>query len=255
MLLHDRRATIVQMITSERMVKVSDLIKTFNVSIETIRRDLKYLEDAGYIKRVYGGAVIKSMYGLEPDYSSREIKNYSEKVAIGRKTVELVDDGDTIVIDIGTTTLEFARALKGKKKVTVITNAIQIAAALVVDDNIRVIMLGGNVRKGDLSTSGFLSENNISLFNVDKIFLGIGGLTIEEGITDYHIEESNLRRHILKKTHMVIGLADFSKFGVIAMNKVCDIEKINFLVTDDKTDKLMISKIRTLGIKVLIAEV
>lgn len=255
MLLHDRRATIVQMITSERMVKVSDLIKTFNVSIETIRRDLKYLEDAGYIKRVYGGAVIKSMYGLEPDYSSREIKNYSEKVAIGRKTVELVDDGDTIVIDIGTTTLEFARALKGKKKVTVITNAIQIAAALVVDDNIRVIMLGGNVRKGDLSTSGFLSENNISLFNVDKIFLGIGGLTIEEGITDYHIEESNLRRHILKKTHMVIGLADFSKFGVIAMNKVCDIEKINFLITDDKTDKLMISKIRTLGIKVLIAEV
>ena len=255
MLLHDRRATIVQMITSERMVKVSDLIKTFNVSIETIRRDLKYLEDAGYIKRVYGGAVIKSMYGLEPDYSSREIKNYSEKVAIGRKTVELVDDGDTIVIDIGTTTLEFARALKGKKKVTVITNAIQIAAALVVDDNIRVIMLGGNVRKGDLSTSGFLSENDISLFNVDKIFLGIGGLTIEEGITDYHIEESNLRRHILKKTHMVIGLADFSKFGVIAMNKVCDIEKINFLVTDDKTDKLMISKIRTLGIKVLIAEV
>lgn len=254
-MLHDRRATIVQMITSERMVKVSDLIKTFNVSIETIRRDLKYLEDAGYIKRVYGGAVIKSMYGLEPDYSSREIKNYSEKVAIGRKTVELVDDGDTIVIDIGTTTLEFARALKGKKKVTVITNAIQIAAALVVDDNIRVIMLGGNVRKGDLSTSGFLSENNISLFNVDKIFLGIGGLTIEEGITDYHIEESNLRRHILKKTHMVIGLADFSKFGVIAMNKVCDIEKINFLITDDKTDKLMISKIRTLGIKVLIAEV
>ena len=254
-MLHDRRATIVQMITSERMVKVSDLIKTFNVSIETIRRDLKYLEDAGYIKRVYGGAVVKSMYGLEPDYSSREIKNYSEKVAIGRKTVELVDDGDTIVIDIGTTTLEFARALKGKKKVTVITNAIQIAAALVVDDNIRVIMLGGNVRKGDLSTSGFLSENDISLFNVDKIFLGIGGLTIEEGITDYHIEESNLRRHILKKTHMVIGLADFSKFGVIAMNKVCDIEKINFLITDDKTDKLMISKIRTLGIKVLIAEV
>lgn len=254
-MLHDRRATIVQMITSERMVKVSDLIKTFNVSIETIRRDLKYLEDAGYIKRVYGGAVVKSMYGLEPDYSSREIKNYSEKVAIGRKTVELVDDGDTIVIDIGTTTLEFARALKGKKKVTVITNAIQIAATLVVDDNIRVIMLGGNVRKGDLSTSGFLSENDISLFNVDKIFLGIGGITIEEGITDYHIEESNLRRHILKKTHMVIGLADFSKFGVIAMNKVCDIEKINFLITDDKTDKLMISKIRTLGIKVLIAEV
>ncbi len=254
-MLHDRRAKILQMISSDRMIKVNDLIEAFNVSIETIRRDLKYLEDSGYIRRVYGGAVVKSMYGLEPDYSSREIKNYIEKVAIGQKTVDLVDDGDTIAIDIGTTTLEFARALKGKKKVTVITNAIQIAAALVDDDNIRVIMLGGNVRKGELSTSGFLSENNISLFNVDKIFLGIGGITIDEGITDYHIEESNLRRHILEKTHIVIGLADFSKFGVIAMNKVCDIQKINYLVTDDKTDKLLTSKLKALGIKVLTAEV
>ena len=172
-MMHDRRNKIVQMISSTRMVKVSELIKTFNVSIETIRRDLEYLEDRGYLRRVYGGAVVKSMYGLEPDYSSREIKNYPEKVAIGQKAVELVDDGDTLVIDIGTTTLEFARALIGKKKITVITNAIKIAAALVDDENIRVIMLGGDVRKGELSTSGFLSENNMSLFNVDKVFLGI----------------------------------------------------------------------------------
>lgn len=254
-MMHDRRNKIVQMVTSDRMVKVSELIKTFDVSIETIRRDLEYLEDKGYLRRVYGGAVAKSMYGLEPSYSSREIKNYPEKVAIGQKTVELVDDGDTIAIDIGTTTLEFARALKGKRKVTVITNAIQIAAALVDDENIRVILLGGDVRKGELSTSGFLSENNISLFNVDKVFLGIGGITLDEGITDYHIEESNLRRQILKKTHKVIGLADYSKFGVIAMNKVCDADKINYIITDSKTDKLMISKFRTLGIKVLIADI
>ncbi|HKM01462.1 MAG TPA: DeoR/GlpR family DNA-binding transcription regulator [Sedimentibacter sp.] len=254
-MMHDRRNKIVQMISSTRMVKVSELIKTFNVSIETIRRDLEYLEDRGYLRRVYGGAVVKSMYGLEPDYSSREIKNYPEKVAIGQKAVELVDDGDTLVIDIGTTTLEFARALIGKKKITVITNAIKIAAALVDDENIRVIMLGGDVRKGELSTSGFLSENNMSLFNVDKVFLGIGGITVDEGITDYNIEESNLRRHVLKKTHKIIGLADYSKFGVIAMNKVCDIERINFIITDSKTDKYMISKLKSLGIKVLTVDV
>lgn len=253
-MLHDRRNKIVQMISSERMVKVNELTKIFNVSIETIRRDLEYLEERGYLNRVYGGAVVKSMYGLEPDYSTREIKHYAEKVAIGQKAIELVEDGDTIEIDVGTTTLEFARALKGKKKITVITNAIQIAMTLVDDENIRVIMLGGDVRKGELSTSGFLSENDMSLFNVDKVFLGIGGITIDGGVTDYHIEESNLRRHILERTHKVIGLADYSKFGVTAMNKVCNIEKIDIVVTDTKTDKYMISKIRNLGIKVIVAE-
>lgn len=254
-MLHDRRNKIVHMISSERMVKASDLTKIFGVSVETIRRDLEYLEERGYLNRVYGGAVIKSMYGLEPDYSSREIKNYTEKVAIGQKAIELVDDGDTIEIDVGTTTLEFARALKGKKKVTVITNSIQIAMTLVDDENIRVIMLGGDVRKGELSTSGFLSENGMALFNVDKVFLGIGGITIDGGVTDYHIEESNLRRHIIERTQKVIGLADHSKFGITAMNKVCGIDKIDAVVTDIKTDKYMTARIKNLGIKVLVAEV
>lgn len=253
-MLHERRDKIVQMISMDRMVKVSDLTKIFNVSIETIRRDLEYLEEHGYLNRVYGGAVVKSMYGLEPAYSAREIKNYIEKVAIGQKAIEFVEDGDTIEIDVGTTTLEFARALKGKKRVTVITNALQIAMALVDDENIRVIMLGGDVRKGELSTSGFLSEDGIGLFNVDKVFLGIGGITLEGGITDYHIEESNLRRHILKRTNKVIGLADYSKFGVTAMNEVCDLKKLNVIITDTKTDKLMVADIRNLGIKCVIAE-
>jgi DeoR/GlpR family transcriptional regulator of sugar metabolism len=253
-MLHNRRNKIVQMINNERMVKVSDLIKIFNVSIETIRRDLQYLEEKGYLSRVYGGAVAKSMYGLEPDYSSREIKQYAEKITIGQKALQLVEDGETIEIDIGTTTLEFAKALKGKRKITVITNAIQIAMALIDDENIRIIMLGGDLRKGELSTSGFLSETNMDFFNVDKVFFGAGGITIDGGVTDYHIEESNLRRRILRKTNQVIVLADHSKFGITAMNKVCDLEKIDVLVTDIETDKAMLSKIKNFGIRVLIAE-
>ncbi|WHH58116.1 DeoR/GlpR family DNA-binding transcription regulator [Petroclostridium sp. X23] len=254
-MLHDRRNKIIQMISNERMVKVSDLIEIFNVSIETIRRDLEYLEKKGYLKRVYGGAVSKSMYGLEPEYSSREVRHYNEKYAIALKALELIDDGDIIEVDIGTTTLEFAKLLKGKKKVTVITNSMQIAMVLADDKDINVILLGGNVRGGEFSTSGFLSENSMDLFNVDKVILGIGGITIEGGITDYHIEETNLRRHAIGRTNKVIALGDHSKFGVTAMNKVCSLQKIDTIVTDNQTDKQMIAKLRSFGIKIFVADV
>lgn len=251
-MLHKRRSKIIQILSSERMVKIKNLAQIFDVSTETIRRDLSFLEENGYLDRVYGGAVVKSMYGLEPDYSSREIKHYKEKIGIAKKAIGLVNDGDIIGIDIGTTTLEFAKALKGKKKITVITNGMQIATTLASDSNIRVIMLGGEVRGGELSTSGFISENNIGLFNIDKFFLGIGGITVDGGVTDYNMQESNLRRHVLKHTDKVIGLADHSKFGVTAMNKVCPIKTLDIIVTDLATNKQMLSEMKENRIQVLV---
>ena len=128
----------------------------------------------------------------------------------------VIEDGDVLGIDIGTTAREFAKALIGKKKVIVLTNSMPIAEILSEDENIRVIMLGGEVRKGEFSVSGFVAEQVMSRFNLDKYILGIGGLTVENGITDYHIEETNLRRVMLERSQKVIGLTDYSKFGVIA---------------------------------------
>lgn len=251
-MLHDRRAKIVQMISSDRMLKVSDLTELFKVSIETIRRDLEYLEQKGYLNRVYGGAVAKSMYGMEPDYSMREVKHFAEKTAIGEAASNLIEDGDTIVIDVGTTTLEFAKWLKGKKKVTVITNAIQIALELVQDKDIRVMMMGGELRGGEYSTSGFLAEDAMKMFNVDKVVLGIGGITVKGGVTDYNIEEANLRRLMVKRTGMVIGLADFSKFGVTALNHICSANRLHTLVTDQNTPPKYLAEFRNLGINVVV---
>ena len=233
-MLQSRREKIMEMIQAERMIKVSDLIKQFGVSIETIRRDLEFLEKEGLLTRVYGGAVLNQKKAAEPLYEHREVKNYEEKAAIARRAVELIEDGDVLGIDIGTTAREFARALLGKRKVIVLTNSMPIAEILSGDDDIRVIMLGGEVRKGEFSVSGFVAENIMQHFNLDKYILGIGGITVENGITDYHIEETNLRRVMLSRAQKVIGLADYSKFGVIAMNTVCPLSRMDVLVTDGR---------------------
>ncbi|MDW7657942.1 MAG: DeoR/GlpR family DNA-binding transcription regulator [Bacillota bacterium] len=253
-MLHERRNKIIQMLRDSRIVKVSDLVELFDVSVETIRRDLEYLENQGYLKRVYGGAVPKTMYGQEPAYSSREIRNYAEKYAIAEKALELIEDGDTIEIDIGTTTLELAKLLMGQRKITVLTNSLQIAILLAGDKDITVILLGGKVRGGEFSTSGFITESNMNLFNVDKVILGVGGITADDGITDYHMEESHLRRNAIDRTQKVIALADYSKFGVTSMNRVCEARKIDTIITDIKADKQIIAKYKSLGVKVLVVE-
>ena len=107
-MLQSRREKIMEMIQAERMIKVSDLIKQFGVSIETIRRDLEFLEKEGLLTRVYGGAVLNQKKAAEPLYEHREVKNYEEKAAIARRAVELIEDGDVLGIDIGTTAREFA---------------------------------------------------------------------------------------------------------------------------------------------------
>ncbi len=248
-----RQNEIIQLLTEQRMVKVCDLVERFDVSTETIRRDLEYLEKKGHLSRIYGGATIKTMRGQEPEYAFRETKNYDIKIAIGRRAAELVEDGDTIIIDLGTTTLEFSRFLHTKKNLTVFTNSIQIASELVKSPEIRVFLLGGELRHGELATSGYLAEQMIDLFHVDKLFMGVGALTLKRGIEDYQVEEANLRRHFIKQSQIVIALADYSKFGVRALNHVCNLDKLDILVTDGNTDEKMLTAIRQQSIKTLIA--
>ncbi|MCI9229247.1 MAG: DeoR/GlpR transcriptional regulator [Dorea sp.] len=253
-MLQERRKKIMEMLQEDEIVKVSELMHLFDVSIETIRRDLEYLEERGSLSRVYGGAVLPQPKAIEPSYEKREVKNFDEKKAIGEKAVELVQDNDIIAIDIGTTTLEFAKALVGKKRITVITNSMKIAMVLTVDPDIRVIMLGGEVRSGEFSVSGSLAVSDMNRFNTEKLFLGIGGLSLTKGLTDYHMEETNLRRIAIANTQKVIALADYSKIGVIAMNNVCGLEDMDILVTDSQADHSVMSKLQEMGIDVIVSK-
>ena len=251
-MLFDRREYIREKLQKEGSVKVSELIRTFEVSSETIRRDLEAMEKEGVLRRVYGGAVQVSHRGQEVRIEERQTANFDEKRAIGEKAAELVEDGDVITVDLGTTTLEFAKALVGKKKdLTVITNSIPVAVTLSDDENIRVFLIGGQVRRGEHSVSGSMSDENTRLFQTDKVFLGIGGLTEEFGVTDYHVEETSFRRISISRARSVIVLSDSSKFGVTAMNRICDLDRVNTVVTDRGADSRFVNMLRSRNVEVV----
>lgn len=255
-MLYDRREQILTLLKKDGSVKVVDLVKCFGVSIETIRRDLEALEEEGFLRRVYGGAVRESRRSEETLLQERMVQNAAEKERIGKAAAAFVQDGDVIGIDVGTTTLEMARALLARDlRIIVITNSIQIAAALSVREKIEVILIGGRVRHGELSVGGhMLTEANMRLFQTDKLFLGVGGITDKFGITDFREEETAFRRIGIERTKEVYALADHSKFGVTAMYHVCDADRIHTVVTDAGTGRDMISALRMKGAQVVIAD-
>ncbi len=255
-MLYDRREQILTLLKKDGSVKVVDLVKRFGVSIETIRRDLEALEEEGFLRRVYGGAVRESRRSEETLLQERMVQNAAEKERIGKAAAAFVQDGDVIGIDVGTTTLEMARALLQRDlRIIVITNSIQIAATLSASEKIEVILIGGRVRHGELSVGGhMLTEANMRLFQTDKLFLGVGGITDKFGITDFREEETAFRRIGIERTKEVYALADHSKFGVTAMYHVCDAERIHTVVTDAGTGRDMISALRMKGAQVVIAD-
>lgn len=248
-----RKDKILKLLAENGMMKAGEFAEKFQVSMETIRRDLNELEDAKMIRRVHGGAVLYTEYGVEPDYTYRTIANYNDKLRIAHKAADMVKDGDSIIIDIGTTTLEFAKFLKEKKNLTVFTNSLKIAMELMSEKEISVILMGGKVRLGEGTTSGYWAEQMMKEFHVDKLFLGVGAIMPEYGVMDYHMEESNLRRLCVKCAKQVFALADFSKFGIKALNQVCKPEELDYIITDDKTDKKMLRELKEEGIQIIIA--
>ena len=249
----DRRNQIVEMLNQQQTVKNTDLMERFNISIETVRRDLAFLEEQGILERIYGGAVKKTYRSTEPIYSSRVKENEQEKRAIARAAVQLIEPKDTIFLDLGTTVLFLAKEIPPEQKLTVFTNALRTAITLSDNPGCQVILPGGTLRTTELSVSGSLAEENMRRFNVDKAFIGGAGVT-EDGITDFHIGEADLRRQIIENARQVIVLADYSKFGIRAVSNVCSLQDVNVLVTDDKTPEQMLSVLEDHDIRIIRAK-
>jgi DeoR/GlpR family transcriptional regulator of sugar metabolism len=233
---HIRHEQILRLLSTQKTVTINALIDTLHTSIETIRRDLKDLEEQGLLKRVYGGATAVNATGAEPAYARRAVLNLEEKKAIARKAAELVSDGDTLVLDLGTTTLEVARALTAKN-LTVLTNSLNAAQVLVMEPSHKVYVLGGLLRGVENALSGSLCLQGLNNFRVDKAIIGVGGISVKDGITDFHEAEAQARRLMIDISGQVIAVADFSKFGVAAFYKICALDHVNTLITDWNTPK------------------
>lgn len=226
-------------------------MERFNVSIETVRRDLDYLQKQGVLEKVYGGAVKKNYYQTEPDYALRESKNSAEKKAIAQKAEQLIEENDTVFFDIGTTVLALANVVDANKQVRAFTNAIRTALAL-TDKCSSVILPGGRIRSKELALSGSLTIDNMDGFNVDKVFVGAAGIN-EQGITDYFEDEARIRRAVIKNAKTVIVLADHTKFNVRAMCNVCSLSEINVVITDKKAPQKTVDALKKAGVQVIIA--
>ena len=230
-----RKQQILNLLTARGYTNVTELASRFNVTTETIRRDLNELEQENLVMRIHGGAIAAAKRSPEVEYQNRGQYLMQEKKDIARYAAELINDGETVIIMSGTTTLAMSEFLLQKKNLTVITNSILLCAELAASQNIEVFILGGKVRNGNFSVSGPISMENLSVFNPDKTIIGIGGISIEKGLTDHRMDETLLTRNCLKAAGMTIGVADHSKFGTITSYTIGPSRMLNYLITSDVT--------------------
>lgn len=258
MLADERKTRILDHIAEHGTIHIQDICDMFGISDMTARRDLNDLDRKGLLRRIHGGAVANLGRSYEPPFQTRSAKNEHKKKAIGRKAAELIYDGDSISLDVGTTTLEVARQLESKLNLTVVTNCLQIANLLVgtlsLEVNARLILTGGIVRPRELSMIGSIPEGVYSNYHTDKAFIGIGGLSLKNGLTEFNIEDSEIKKVLLKNSLQKIVVADSSKLGVTTFNSVGPLEAIDTIVTDSEASPDIVETLRSLGIKVLLAE-
>ncbi|WHY67368.1 DeoR/GlpR family DNA-binding transcription regulator [Neobacillus sp. SuZ13] len=233
----ERKNEILKELNREGKVKVIDLVEQFQVSEETIRRDLMLLEEKGLLKRVYGGA-IKSVFPFEePPFAHRTTVNQEAKVKIGKKAVELISNGDVIAIDVGTTMLEFAKCIQDKKDITIITNSLPVSSVLTESLNQnkftgQILLLGGLLDPKQQSISGSFTEQTLEQFNINKAFISAGGVSIQNGVSNYHLHETLVSRKMVEVSKQVILLTDSSKMDVDTFCKVCPLKKVDVFVCE-----------------------
>lgn len=228
----ERRKYILDLIEKRNSISVTELGQLLGVSDMTIRRDLRSLSNAGLLERVHGGALLRRGRSYEPPYVVRMVENIQRKECIARRAVELVEDGDSIALDIGTSTLELAKLLHGASNLTVVTASVHIANVLDDAPSLRLILTGGILRKQELSLVGHIAERSFHDFHVDKAFVGVGGLDLKDGLTEYNLEDALVKRAMIDNADQVIVIADSSKMGKTCFASIAPLSVIDVLVTD-----------------------
>ncbi|MFC7679011.1 DeoR/GlpR family DNA-binding transcription regulator [Paenibacillus sp. GCM10028914] len=250
----ERRQTILAQLSTEGKVQVHALANIFNVSTETIRRDLDRLEKEGRLRKVYGGAVQTRSEWIEPTFLKRSEMYRSEKQAIGKLAASLVKEGETVILDNGTTTLEIMRHLKDRADVTVITNSVPILACALEEFKGRIIFAGGEVNINYQAATGAIAHQMLDQFKVNKAFISAGGISLSEGITEYNLDEALLSRKMMLRTEEAILVADHSKFGVTTFAQIAPIEQISMIITDSGCTEEWVEALNKLDVEVLLGE-
>ena len=233
---------------------VTQLSREFNVSEVTIRNDLEHLERKNLLVRARGGAIhTENHVGIDQRITEKHKIHAAEKAAIGKLASSLINDGETIIIDSGTTTAEIVKHLDGIKHLNVITNALNIANLLAAHPAVNVIIPGGYFRENDMSLVGPLAEKNLRNFFVDKVFLSTDGYDTKQGIFTPNIDEAHLNGIMIEIAKEVILVTDSSKFKRKSLAFICGLDKIKKVVTDNGIAIDDRKRLEEAGIEVLVA--
>lgn len=251
MFAEERHNKIIQLIKSGHPVKVADLSILFTVSEATIRRDLQELENSGLLQRTHGGAVSPQL-GSELSFHDREVCFLDEKQQIALTAANMVKDGETILLDAGTTTREIARALCGKR-LTVATNNMDVACIFADEPDIEVLLLGGILRKSINSLVGPLTNSMLKLLCFDKVFLAANGVDFTFGATTPTLVEAETKRSMIKAAKTAILVVDHSKFEQKTFAKICSLDEFSLIITDQGIDNATLNALQN-HTQVVIAE-
>jgi DeoR/GlpR family transcriptional regulator of sugar metabolism len=254
MLAIERHREILAVLSREGSVRVAELAERFEVTEETIRRDLGKLESQGKIVRSHGGALMSEPEETLRPFAWREVAYETEKAAIGQVAISRIEEEDSILLDASTTCWHMAKRLDDIP-LTVVTNSLQIPVALSNRNRIDVHVLGGRMGKKSLSFIGPTAESQLRQYHVDKLFLSCKGADLERGISDVAEAQAHLRRIMLACADKKYLLVDHSKFGLRSLAQICDISVFDEVITDNGTDQVIIDKLREQGIKTTVVPV
>ncbi len=249
----ERHQYILKQLQIHGSVNVVDLCAELKVSTVTIRKDLKFLEESGLLFRTHGGATKANPYMRDRSVLEKEKVQVEEKRAIGMLAASMIEENDSIIIASGTTMHAFAREIQPQGTLTVVTSAINVSQELTRHEQVDIIQLGGSLRKSSFSVMGPHAEEILAQFFCSKLFLGVDGIDIEYGLSTTNAAEAKLNRAMIQSAHQVIVLADSSKFGRKSFGKICDLERVDIVITDHQISDFYQDAFEKLGIKLICA--
>ena len=230
---YERRQALLELLRTKPGLHVPGLAESLGVSEGTVRNDLNALEQAGYLTRVHGGAILNGAASqLITAFGVRHQEYAKEKSCIGAGAAKLVEDGDSLLLDASSTAYYFALNLRNHNRLRVVTNGIEVARLLAQNPSNTVILIGGQVNPDGSSVAGLLSEQIISDLHVQKAFVSCSGFSIERGLTEVHLEEAQLKRKSLESARQVFALVDSSKLGQEDLTIFARLSQITHLFTD-----------------------
>jgi DeoR/GlpR family transcriptional regulator of sugar metabolism len=249
----ERHRLVCDAVQATGRIKVADLAGRMQVSEMTIRRDLEELEGKGALTRVHGGAVSNVSRSFEPGFAARSMLQTEAKQRIGRAAAALVRDGETVIIDAGTTTLHLVQNLRRDLRIRALALSLFIADELADMPNVTLMIPGGQVRQFERSFVGPATTAMIEQLTFDTTFVTVGGIDPEAGFTEYEFDDALTKKAALSSARRKVVVADSSKLGAVAFVRLCQAGDIDVLVTDRAAPADMLDPLRLAGVEVIVA--